>query len=306
MSGSTQHLAGRRRPTSRPVEGRPDGSRSGGPAIEAVLARARPLDVALLGLVPVALVGVFLLPRSVVDAWRLAVLDPTLPTAYLSHFVHGTPGHLVANLAGYALLAPLSYVLCLSAGRRSEFRVVFATFVLAFPFVLSGLNVMLPRPSVVYGASGIVMALLGFVPLAVGWHVEARFDAPIGDAAAPFGFFLGAGIIAAIAAPPTPLLLTGVVLTLAAGVGYVRSAAASAGGVAGLVSGHDLATPGRLELAVAGFLAVGFVPFAAFPPDPAGAGVVLNVYEHALGYCLGFVGPFATFALLDRAGDALE
>lgn len=280
----------------------PDDDRS---VLDVVVRRTRAVDVVLLGLVPAVLVGVFLLPPSVVDAWRLAILHPTWKEAFLSHFVHGSPSHLVANLAGYVILAPLAYVLCLSAGRRREFLVAFATFLLALPFALSWLDVVLVRPSIGYGFSGIDMALLGLVALAVGWHVEARFDAPLDDSHAPLVFFVGAAVIAANAVPPSPLRSAALGLAAVAGVVYVRSAVVAAGGLGHLVSRRDALVPGRVELTLAGLLVVALFPLAAFPPNPAHAGVILNVYEHALGYCFGFVAPYVTVLLLDRTGYAL-
>lgn len=269
-------------------------------AVEAILASATTVDLVALVTVPAVLVWVFLLPASVVEPWRLAVLDPTVPAAFLSHFVHGSVDHLLSNLLGYALLAPLTYALCVAAGRRREFLVSFATFIVAFPLALSGLNVALVRPSVGYGFSGIVMALLGLMTLAVGWYVEARFDAELDASHAPLGFFLVAGVIAAAAAPPSPLRLAALGLAAFATLLYLTSAVSAAGGLSRLVTSRDVAAPGRVELAVAGLLTALLFPLAAFPPDPVSPGTVLNLYEHALGFCLGFVVPYATFTVLDR------
>lgn len=270
------------------------------PAVEAILQRAKVVDFLLLASVPAVLVGVFSLPESHVDPWRLAILEPTVPAVFLSHFVHGSPSHLLSNVAGYALLAPLTYALCVSAGRRREFLVSFATFLVAFPVALSALNVALVRPSVGYGFSGIVMAFLGLLTLSVGWHVEARFDAPLDAAYAPLGFFLVAGVIAANATPPSSLRLAALGLAAVAVVAYLNSAAGEVGGLSRFVTPEDVSAPGRVELAVAGLLTALVFPLAAFPPDPAGPDTVLNIYEHALGYCLGFVVPYVTFTVLDR------
>lgn len=257
-------------------------------------------DLFLLAVVPAALLVVFLLPPTIVDAWRLAILDPTVHALFLSHFVHGSTGHLFANLIGYTFLAPLTYALCVSAGRRREFVISFVTFLVAFPPVLSALNVALVRPSIGYGFSGIVMALLGLLTLAVVWHVEARFAGSLDVTDAPLVFFLVVAVITVSAAPPSRLRRIALGLATIAVLVYVSSAAVSLDGLSALVSPHDVRAPGRVELAFAGVLTAVLFPLAAFPPDPTGSGTVLNLYEHALGYCLGFIVPFVTFLVIDR------
>jgi hypothetical protein len=42
-------------------------------------------------------------------------------------------------------------------------------------------------------------------------------------------------------------------------------------------------------------IAVGY-PVVGFPSDPAGGGSVVNLYVHLLGFCLGFIAPFALLA----------
>lgn len=294
-----------RKPDSRPGSDRADfGSER--TIREAVSTNLRLVDLGVLGLLPGLLVLVFVLPPTVQDSWRLAVLEPTFGDAYLSHFVHGSRSHLAANLGGYVLLAPLTYLLCLSAGRRDEFLAVLAAFTLGLPFVLSGLNVAIPRPSVGFGFSGIVMALLGFVPLAVGWHVETHFDAVEDDRFGPLGFLLGVVVIVAIGPPFGPLTLLAGFLAVAAGVAYLGSTAVAAGGLRRVVARRDFDEPWRIELAVAGFLVVAAFPFAAFPADVASAGVVTNLFEHAMGYCLGFVAPYAAFHALEHPGSVVS
>lgn len=261
-------------------------------------------DALVLAVVPVVLVCVSLLPASLLDTWRLAFLEPTLQAAYLSHFVHAGPDHLASNLLGYALLAPLAYVLCVSAGRRLEFMISFVTFLIAFPLALSALNVALVRPSVGYGFSGIVMALLGLLTLSVCWHVEDNVDAGINAAHAPIGFFLVAGIIAVIAVPLSTLSLAAAGLATVALFVYLGSAVRRIEGLWSPGFRHDSGFPEELEFQLAGVLVAVVFPFAAFPADPTGSGTVLNLYEHVLGFCLGFIVPFVTFTLLDWIGPS--
>jgi len=55
-------------------------------------------------------------------------------------------------------------------------------------------------------------------------------------------------------------------------------------------------------VAVAGAVVLAVFPLAAFPTDPAAAGRVVNVYVHLLGYALGFITSYVTFALVGIDG----
>lgn len=263
----------------------------------------RPGDWLLLLAVPVVLTAVFVLPEPVKLEYVLAYEQPTIETAFAAHFVHLTVRHLGSNLVAYVLLVALAYLFSQLADRRREFFVTFTTFLLVFPVVLSGLNILFPRPRIGYGFSGIVAAFLGFLPLTLLWFLEERFDGIDSDHA-PLLFFLGTGVIAVWGVPATFGSWIGTAIATVAGVLYLHAIAA------------DLTTPKVVastspfddSVAFAGFGVSLFVllVFAAFPTDPVEGRKIANLLLHLFGYCFGFMVPYATFRLVERHGTVVD
>lgn len=261
--------------------------------LAAVRRRGRPVDLPLLLAVPLALVAIYLLPRPVKLDLALSYARPTVLTMFASHFVHLRLVHLLTNLAGYALLVPLAYTFCVLSGRRTHFYVAFVTILLAFPFALSALNVAFSRPAIGLGYSGIVMAFLGFLPLSLLWFVEIQFAPGVNANHSPLFYYLGTGLIAVWAVPPTLWTTAVVFVALLASAYYLRQ----------LVAALDVSRPvrrwasrvGYAEIVLAGVLLYFAFPFAAFPPRVVGDGIVLNLYSHLLGYSFGFIVPYVAF-----------
>jgi len=263
----------------------------------AVAANASAADAALLAAVPAALVGVFLLPETAREALVLDYRAPTAVDMYASHFVHFGAAHLAGNLAAYALAVLPAYCYCTAAGHRTDFLAVFGAVVAAFPYALSGLNAVFARSSVGYGFSGLAMAFLGFLPVALALFARERLLPGVTLDHAPLLFFAGAGVVAVLAAlaVPAPALSLAAVAVAAVGVAvYGRSLWTSVDRDA-----LDAAAgrAGDAEFAAAGAVLVLAAPFVAFPTDAAGSGYVLNVYTHLLGFCLGFVVPYVALRL---------
>lgn len=266
-----------------------------------IAANASVADAALLAAVPVVLVAVFALPEATREAYVLDYRAPTAAAAYASHFVHFGAAHLAGNVAAYALAVVPAYCYCVAADRRSDFLAVFGAVIAIFPYALSGLNAVFVRPSVGYGFSGLAMAFLGFLPVALAAYTRERLLPAVTLDHAPLLFFAGAGIVAVLAALAArtarlPLAAVGIAAVGVAVYGWSlwRS-----------VDGASLrAAAGRAgdaEFAGAGVVLVLAAPFVAFPPDAAGSGYVLNVYTHLLGFCLGFVVPFVALRVTDGA-----
>lgn len=263
-----------------------------------LLTRARIWDALTLVGVGVVLVGVFLLPRSLKTHYMLAYTWPTIVTAFTAHFIHLNQIHLLSNLLGYCVLVTLTYMLSLLSGRRTHFFVVFVTFLIALPFVLSWLNVLFARPRYGYGFSGILMAFLGFLPTTLLWFAEAQFGGGLRVGHSPLLFFLGNGVIA--------IQLVSLQSMNALVVGLI--------GIAIVLYGTrvlmDLAVPahvwlysalsrgGYVEVALAGVFLFLLFPFAAFPSDPIRDGTALNLFSHLIGYHLGYIIPYVTFRII--------
>jgi hypothetical protein len=260
----------------------------------AVAANGSPADALLVAAAPVALVAVFLLPEATREAFVLDYREPTAVDLYASHFVHFGRPHLAANLAAYAAAVVPAYCCCVAAGRRTDFLAAFGAVLAVFPYALSGLNAVFVRPSVGYGFSGLAMAFLGFLPVALALFARERLLPGVSLDHAPLLFFAGAGTVAVLAVPASRFALVGVVVAAVGVAAYGWSLWRA-------VDATRLrAVPGRAgdaELAAAGVVLVLAAPFVAFPPDVAGDGYVLNVYSHLLGFCLGFIAPFTALRL---------
>jgi hypothetical protein len=261
----------------------------------------RLVDLLVLLAVPAVLLAVFALPEATRRSLAFAYADPTVATAFSAHYVHLTVGHLAGNVAGYCLLAGVGYALAVLGGARRFFLTALATFLLAFPFVLSALNLAVPRDAIGFGFSGVNMALAGLLPLVLGAYARERFGFAESVRALPAVFFALVGWIALLA---LPLSTTGLgVAGLATGVagGLLALLYAWSARLSVRASVRDLAhavasNPEDGDLFVAGAVLVVGYPVVGFPADPTGAGSVVNLYVHFLGFCLAFIGPFALLA----------
>ena len=260
-----------------------------------------PVDVLVLLSIPIALVAVFLVPVATLQSLAFEYTDPTLLTAFAAPFVHLGASHLAVNVLGYFLVVPVAYLLSVASGRRERFFVVFATFVLAFPVLLSYLNLAVLRPTASVGFSGVVMAFVGYLPLALADYLDERADVGPSETVAPILFFLGIALVAGLSVQSvqrdraTVLLGTGglVLTAILSALLYWLSAPDHATDVYRKVR----TTAGRAwSVELLGFASVVFVSFffVAFPPEVANSGTVVNVYVHLLGYALGFISTYAT------------
>ena len=271
-----------------------------------LIASVRAVDVAVLCVVPAVLVAVFALPIELRRSLAFAYTDPTLPTAFTAHYVHLRATHLAGNLVGYGLLAGVGYALAVLGGRRRLFLTALATFLFAFPLVLSALNLAVPRNAIGFGFSGINMALLGLLPLLLWAYARERFAPDASVRPLPAVFFLLVGLIALLALPVSTagVGLAGLV-TAGAGLSIGIVYAVSADGGLGLPTRDRLravmSQPGYGDLFVAGSVLLVGYPVVGFPADPTGTGRVVNLYVHLLGFCLGFIGAFVLLA-----GDVVD
>lgn len=279
-----------------------DGDTYRRPALPGLLEEAsrhvRPVDVLVLAVVPGVLASLLLVPAGVRRDLALSYVEPTLLSAFASHFVHLHAGHLATNLAVYAMVVPITLLLCALAGRRREFYVAFATFLLGFPLLLSALNVALARPRLGYGFSGVNAAFFGLLPIALCWYAERQLGARTGPHDAPTLFFACTTVVAVVAVPPSVGSLSIAALGMVATGVYAREAAP---GLAASRRGLEAtwrSRPGYVGLCFVGVGTFALFPALAFPTYPAGGGQVVNVYAHLLGFALGFIASYVTFALI--------
>lgn len=258
-------------------------------------------DLVPLAVVPAVLVAVFALPDGV---RRQLVLEfPTTDplTLYTANFTHLAAGHLASNVLGYLAVMPVVYGLCVLSGRRHLFWGVFAVNVFAFPFVLSVLNVEVFRAQLRYflGFSGVLASFFGFLPVALVWFLQENFVDELRICHAPLLYFVGVASIAVVAVPMSRTVLGVVVLAVIGALltGYRLVAALSEQSIGQFK--QSLAVPGYPELAVLGLVLALVFPFAAFPSISASGGSITNLYIHLVGYSLGYLTPYLTFAFVE-------
>lgn len=264
------------------------------------LSAARPsVGAGAIAAVSAVLVGVYALPDPLRRELSFAYAEPTLVTAYTAHFVHLTASHLLSNLAAFLVVATTAYYLSARAGRAGAFVRLVATLLVAFPIALSGLNLAVPRDGVMYGFSGLNMALVGFLPAVIATYVGRRRDTAI-DGAVLLVAFLGSAVYVATVGTPRSGLTDAVVLVALLSVlaiGLARYLAGSDG--IGIKIGTAIPVPSRVNGVDAPAVAavVVWVVFLSigFPDTVAADGRVTNVYVHFLGYALGFITAYLAY-----------
>ena len=267
---------------------------------EAVRRVVRPRDVIAI-LFPAALfLGVGVLPPAMREQLAFSTADPELLTALTSNFAHADSTHLFRNLTAYLFVIPTVYLLSVLADRRQLFYTVFVVVFTVFPVVLSGLNLAVPRNALSLGASGLTLAFVGYLPVALAEYVRRRFDVVnvVRRILAGGVFFLGLVIVIPLAAAAVqrPLAVALTVVALLAVVVY---------GVGLRRSGIDRSTlrgppPGFLELGIWSITILVAALIAAFPTDPLSEAGVVNTYTHFLGYTLGFLSSYLAVLLIPK------
>lgn len=270
----------------------------------AVRRAVRPPDLALLALPVLAMLGVYALPHATKARLALRYEHPSLLSLYTSSFVHFAPGHLAGDVVAYLVVVAVVYLLSVLGGRRGLFLASFVTFLLVLPWVLGALNVALARPRLGCGFSGVDMAFFGLLPGALLSYIDSQFTDDVGIRHSPVLFFAGAALIAVFALPSFSVPSVAVTaIAVGTTLGYGRDVRADLEEFS--LDGFRRATVqdgGYLELAVTAVACFGCFLFLAFPSDPAAHDAVLNLYEHLLGYCLGYLSPFITVFVAGHLG----
>jgi len=275
------------------------------------------VDVALILSVPVIMLAIMTIPRSVRASFAFEYVSPSPVTAFASSFVHLSPLHLVWNLVAYTVVVSVTYLLAISSGQRRQFRVVFVSLVIATPVLVPYLNLTIVRQSATVGFSGVLMALYGYLPVSLGTYLQQQFDLGADRTTAPLLFFVGLSVmtvltlIAVVLNPvvvpvrgvsvPVTSVLAGTLVSLTGAlvlvvILYLTSVPEHSHEIRGKLR-RAVRRPGYAELAiVAGgvFLAI---PFATFPINPVTEAGVLNLYSHLVGYGLGFTATYTWLAV---------
>lgn len=265
-------------------------------------------DVAAVAAIPIALIGVFLLPEGIRREFALLYTEPTLRTLYTAHFVHLELQHVVTNILVYLLVVPFSVAVSAWSDRRRRFYVVALVVLVVFPVVLSGLNVLFPRPRLGMGFSGMNLAFVGYLPhvLADRFEVERPEWSELRVALLTLAFFIGAVIVTArviesVHGEPR----VGLVWLLAAGIGSLSAATVFAKPVLSRLRSQGFAGGTVPPLSAFGSLVFVLVMAVGFPEVSPDGGSVVNLFLHLLGYSLGYLVPYVAFQVLGLSMDGL-
>lgn len=252
--------------------------------IDVLDARAKPRDALFIGMIPLILIGVFLLPMELRKALSFHTARPTLLTAFSSHFVHYSLRHLLVNLLGYASIAPLTYVLSVLAGRRRQFLAVSGGLLLGLPFSLSIVYVATLPTAPAIGFSGIVLGFYGYLPISLYQCVSIHLDGRLPSAYLPSAIFVGLASIGVV------LFWTAMISLLPLLIIFlIISAFASRILDRNLITGVGrLGKGGFAETMLVGILMIALFPVAAFQ-SIAGTGI-LNIVGHFFGYLFSAIG----------------
>lgn len=263
------------------------------------------VDLLLLSSVPVILTSVFLLPDGLQQGLALNREAPGLMTLFTAHYVHSGAPHFVKNLVVYVVTVVPAYFLCLSGGERRRFRVYFLFFVLALPFVLSPLDLLIFEAigldqGLSGGFSGIDAAFLGFLPITLFAFLRSRVNGDfevsdsivlflIGLLMIPVSYWRGIASIVPI---------VGVTLIVAF---FLRNILIKVGFEALRASMKELR--GKLGYLVLVYLGLTLPTVGAsglFPSALVNGGNFVNIFAHYLGFVLGFLVPYTTWSRLSN------
>ena len=246
----------------------------------------------LLMLTPVSLivsiiVGTFSLAETTRRTLSFSYTDPSLWTAYTAPFVHLSVDHLAGNLLVFLLATGAFSVLSRHTRTPWLFLSALVAALSIFPITLSLLNLAVPRNAITYGFSGVNMALVGFLPTAIGRYMEAKRGRPVDTTLLLAAFFVSVGGIAILAVPRSALTLavgtSGVALSGLFGLVFIRRERR-------LTDTRERWRTAAVDPAVVAGVGTWLVLLvAAFPQTVASGGSVTNVYVHFVGYALGFM-----------------
>lgn len=262
------------------------------------------VDILALLAVPAVLVGVFALPLETRQSLTFSYSDPTVLTAFTATYTHLEAGHLLANVGGYLLVVPVAYLLSALSGHRQRFYTAFVTFLVVFSVILSYLNLAIARPGVGLGFSGVLLAFVGFLPVALASYSGTHFEVRRPLNLAGILFFLGLALIAVLAVQSLLTYALAVAALLSA-VLYLPSR--GVGGEFRARLRRAANRGGDFELAATAFCLFLVMPLVAFPVNLVSGDVFINVYIHLLGYALGFMTTYFTVQAdrwLSAAGTA--
>jgi len=259
---------------------------------------------------PTLLVVTWLAGLETRFAFRLnaeSVLDSprTLLTAFTANYVHFGIRHLFDNLLNYWVTLFAIYPLVAIAGWGRRFRLSMAAYLFAVPLGIAIVTLAVLNPSTeqfVVGFSGIVAALLGFLPVVLAAAANEQTEGAIDPTWAVVPVLFSVALVFVV--PSVPYFQPRP--TLAAGVGVTGVAVAGvlwAGTPTHRLRQYSRQLTPDVRLA---FL----IGSTVFVFGVAGAFVFVhpgtNVWGHLAGYLVGFGIPYVWFVVGSRVRSVPE
>lgn len=259
-------------------------------------------EVGLFMAVPAIIVFIFLQAGPTRQALVFNPSRPTLLSAFSAHYLHLSWSHLVDNLAIYAGAVGLGYPLALLGGLRRRYLTLFVAVLVGFPFVLSGLHLMVIGTGGLVGFSGVALALVGLLPIVLFAYLRSRIEGAVSMNDSPSLFFFGMAAIAGRTGAPIEFIRPLVSLSVLVGILYLVPLALRLARD-GRQTGAIPLRRGYVELSVAAVIVYFLFLALGFPSNPIATGdPPTNLVIHLLAYALGFLGGYLT----DRSLRAVE
>jgi len=220
----------------------------------------------------------------------------TLLTAFTANYAHFGARHLFDNLLNYWVTLFAIYPLVAIADWGRQFRLSVLSYLVVAPFVIAVVTLALVNPSTeqfVVGFSGIVAALLGFLPVALAAAASEQTDGAVDASWAVVPVLFSVALVFLL--PSGPYFRSQ--STLAVGVGL--TGVVVAGVLWAGTSTHRLRqysrqfTPDVLLAFLIGTTVFVFGVAGAFVFVHAGT----NVWGHLAGYLVGFIIPYFGFVI---------
>ena len=250
---------------------------------------------------PTLLVGTWLAGLETRFAFRLSAdsvwaSPSTVLTAFTANYVHFGSRHLLDNLLNYWVTLFAIYPLVAIAGWGRQFRLSIVAYLVAAPFAIAVVTLAVFDPQTeqfVVGFSGIVAALLGFLPVVLAAAASEQTKGAVDPAWAVVPFLFSVALVFAIPSGPYfsghPPLAVGLGLLGVAVAGRLWAEFPSAR----LGAYRRGLTPDvRLAFLIGSTVFV-FGITGAFVFVHVGT----NVWGHLAGYMVGFAVPYLAFVI---------
>lgn len=112
-------------------------------------------------IIPLILLGIYMMPASITGSFNWDPQKATLISAFMSHYTHTNFQHFIGNLSQY--IAIMFLIFCIET-KKITFRRASLIILLAFPLLLTASELYLAPKLGGLGFSGLLAAFLGYLP----------------------------------------------------------------------------------------------------------------------------------------------